>query len=118
MDENPYAPPRTDSDPSERRVAPQPRPQYAFLRPHRGGNILAWGICGFAVCFLCGIVAWSRGSRDLAAIDAGAMDPGGRGLTRAGLILGKISTLIGIPVTIIYVVYFIWAVSQPSGYPY
>ena len=60
------------------------------LRPHRGGAVLALGIIGLVVCFICGIIAIVMGSSDLKAMKAGEMDPAGEGQTRAGLICGII----------------------------
>jgi hypothetical protein len=34
------------------------RPPQQPLRPHRGGVVLALGILGLVVCFICGIIAW------------------------------------------------------------
>ncbi len=65
------------------------------MRPHRGVLILVLGILGF-FCFILGIAAWIMGKADLAAMDAGEMDPSGRGLTNAGKILGMIFTILAI----------------------
>jgi len=67
------------------------RPHYE--EPHRGGLILALGIMGFAVCGVCGIFAWFMGSADIKKMDAGQMNPEGRGLTQAGKIMGLISMI-------------------------
>jgi hypothetical protein len=64
-----------------------------YTAPHRGGSILALGILGLAVCGICGIVAWSMGNQDLRDIDAGRMDPSGRGMVQAGRICGMIATI-------------------------
>jgi hypothetical protein len=66
------------------------------MKPHRGVVILVLGILGFVFCPFCGAVAWIMGSNDLAAIDAGSMDPEGRGLTQAGKLCGIISSLLSI----------------------
>ena len=42
------------------------------LVPHRGVLILVFGILGFFVCFVFGIVAWSMGSTDLRQMEADA----------------------------------------------
>lgn len=72
------------------------------LRPHRGGVVLALGILGLVVCFICGIIAWVMGNNDLREMDAGLMDPSGRGLTKAGKICGMISVILVIAVLVIY----------------
>ena len=61
------------------------------MRPHRGVLILVFGILGLVCCMIFGIVAWVMGSSDLREMDAGRMDPSGRGLTQAGKICGIIS---------------------------
>lgn len=67
------------------------------LRPDRGGMILAFGIlalmtgCGIGLIF--GLLAWFMGSSDLAAIDAGEMNPSNRGLVQAGRIIGGVGVL-------------------------
>jgi hypothetical protein len=66
------------------------------LRPHRGVLILVFGILGIlGTCIVFGILAWIMGRNDLNDIDAGKMDPAGRGMTHAGMILGIIATCLG-----------------------
>lgn len=50
--------------------------------------ILTLGILGLILCPVCAPFAWFMGWQDLAAMGAGRMDPEGRGLTQAGMILG------------------------------
>jgi len=66
------------------------------MRPHRGVLILVLGILGLVCCFILGIIAWVMGSGDLREMDAGRMDPSGRGLTQAGKICGIISVVLTI----------------------
>lgn len=69
--------------------------RQAYMQPHRGGLILALGILSFVIAgILTGIPAWVMGSGDLKKMDAGTMDPQGRGLTQAGRILGMICTIL------------------------
>ena len=56
--------------------------------------ILTFGILGFACCQIFAIVAWVMGHQDLKEINAGRMDPDGRGLTQAGMIIGIIGTVL------------------------
>ncbi len=79
------------------------------LAPHRGTAVLVLGILGLAVCLICGIIAWVMGKNDLAEMDAGRMDPAGRGLTNAGKICGMISVILTIVVLAIYLLVFIFA---------
>ncbi|MBN2651491.1 MAG: DUF4190 domain-containing protein [Spirochaetales bacterium] len=83
--------------------------QNTNLQPHRGTTVLVLGILGFIPCcgMILGIIAWVLGSIDLKKIDAGLMDPSGRGNTNAGKILGIISTILWILVIILYIVIFV-----------
>lgn len=72
------------------------------LQPHRGVVVLVLGILGLVVCFICGIIAWVMGKNDLRQMDAGVMDPSGRGLTQAGKICGMISCILFIIVIVIW----------------
>lgn len=63
------------------------------MKPHRGTLILVLGILSLTVCGPLGIFAWVMGSNDLKEMDAGVMDPTGRGTTNGGKICGMIATL-------------------------
>ena len=56
--------------------------------------ILTFGVLGFACCQIFSIVAWVMGYADMKEIKAGRMDPAGRGLTQAGMIIGIIGTVL------------------------
>jgi hypothetical protein len=78
------------------------------MKPHRGTLILVLGILGLVVCGPLGIVAWIMGSGDLKEMDAGTMDPAGRGTTQAGKICGIIATILLILGIIIGVAVFLF----------
>lgn len=64
------------------------------MRPHRGILVFVLGILGL-ICFQpLGVVAWILGSGDLKAIASGQMNPEGKSLTQAGMILGIIATVL------------------------
>ncbi len=88
--------------------APMSAPPGGAMRPHRGVMILVFGILSLVLqCVIFGIVAWVMGNSDLREMDAGRMDPEGRGLTQAGKVCGIISvilTLLGIAIWVILVV--------------
>jgi hypothetical protein len=78
--------------------------------PHRGGLVLTLGIisivAGTVGCVVCiwlsgviglgfGVTAVLMGRTDLRQMDAGTMDPDGRGLTKAGLICGIVGMVCG-----------------------
>ena len=73
-----------------------------LLKPHRGAAVLALGITGIIPCFICGIIAWVLARRDLAEMEAGHMDPAGRGLTMAGKICG----IVGVCFWSVYLVFY------------
>lgn len=85
--------------------------QSESLKPHRGTTVLVLGIIGLACCFICGIIAWVMGKNDLAEMDAGSMDPTGRGLTQAGKICGMISVGLQVIVLIIWLITAIISIS-------
>ncbi len=64
------------------------------MKPHRGTLILVLGILSLVVCGPIGIAAWIMGNGDLKEIDAGRMDPAGRGNTNAGRICGMVGTFL------------------------
>jgi hypothetical protein len=68
----------------------------SYLRPHRGGLVLAFGILSWMTCFLFGVAAWAIGVDDLRAMRNGEMDPQGEGLTRAGMILGIVNVALAL----------------------
>jgi hypothetical protein len=74
--------------------------------PHRAQLILTLGIIGLGamacaswmgavVGMPCGIIAWVLGTKDLARMRLGTMDPEGLGMTQSGRICGMVATLIG-----------------------
>jgi len=84
--------------------------------PHRGATVLTLGIIGVVCCciLVCGIIATVMGSRDLKKMNAGVMDPEGRGNTQAGFILGIIGTVIGSLVILYYMVVFVLTLGMHS----
>lgn len=81
------------------------------MRPHRGVLILVLGILSWVLgCFIFGIVAWVMGNGDLRAMDAGQMDPEGRGMTQAGKIVGMIHVIVSIVVTVAFLLLLVLGV--------
>ena len=78
------------------------------MEPHRGILILILGILSLVLCwFFTGIPAWIMGKSDLAKIEAGQMNPEGKGLTMAGMICGIICcvmTLISFGIIILFMI--------------
>jgi len=78
------------------------------MKPHRGTLILVLGILGLVICTPLAIVAWVLGSGDLKEMDAGTMDPAGRGNTQAGKICGIIGTVLLIISVFVVGIFFIF----------
>ncbi|MAF65201.1 MAG: hypothetical protein CMJ84_06040 [Planctomycetes bacterium] len=81
------------------------------LTPHRGVVILVLGILSLLLCFVFGIAAWVMGNADLKQMDAGLMDPEGRGLTQAGKLCG----IIGLALNLILICLSLFLVFFAAG---
>ena len=93
------------------KFTPPTNPGALGLKPHRGTMILVLGILSLVIgCvgWIMGIMAWTMGNADLRAMDAGIMDPTGRGITQAGKICGVIGTLlqlVGVALVVIWMLF-------------
>lgn len=85
-------------------------------RPHRGAPILVMGILSVAIFAPLGVIAMVLGIRDLAAMEAGTMDPRGRPQTTAGMVLGIIAIVLMV-LALIGVVLFLYTLSATSWMP-
>lgn len=74
-----------------------------YEQADRGVLILILGILGIIVCGFIAPFAWIMGKGDLAKMDAGEMNPDGRGITQGGMICGIIGTIL-LPLGIVVVV--------------
>lgn len=87
----------------------QPGP-LSHQQPHRGAIILTLGILSLVICAILGIIAWVMANNDLRLMNAGQMDPSGRGITQAGKICGMIGTIlmcIGLGFAVLYFLFVI-----------
>ena len=110
---NPYAA-------SQGNVLPQGGVAGAYQSAHRGSLILTLGIISIFcnVAAAPGIMAWVMGRADLKQMDAGRMDPEGRGSTQAGMIMGMIMTIfaiIGLVFLIIYLIFIFVVILGVAG---
>lgn len=83
-----------DPPPDPIESAPKKKKKKREVVDHRGGTILTYGILSFFCFIIFGPLAWIKGNHDLKEMDEGRMDSAGRGLTRAGQILGLISIIL------------------------
>jgi len=88
------------------------------MKPHRGTLILVLGILGLIVCAPLAIAAWVMGASDLKEIDAGTMDPAGRGSTQAGKICGIIGTILMIVGIVIVGLVFLLGLMAAVAHPH
>ena len=92
----------TTSNPYQARQQSYSRPSSGYstsgrrYRSHNGVAILLFGIFGFIICPIFSIVAWVMGNNELAAIKRGEVDPEGKGMATAGMILGIINTVLNL----------------------
>ena len=87
------------------------------MKPHRATTVLVLGILGLVCCVICGIIAWIMGNKDLQEMDAGIMDPTGRGTTNAGRICGIVSVCLAVAGTIIWIIMFALGAFVPGMIP-
>ena len=62
------------------------------LPPSNATMVLVFGILAIVLCQLFGPFAWYYGNVEIQRMDAGLVDPSGRGMAMAGKILGIIAT--------------------------
>ena len=120
ISDNLYAAPASSTSPPAVQTG-----AFEQTAPHRGGFVLLLGLLGFSTALLAlpfayfllplglftlalSIPAWIMGRNDLAAMHSGAMEPSGRGATRAGWLLG----LLGIMLCALSIVWMITLVYQ------
>ena len=104
--------PRRRDDDDEPDDRPRKKKRRRSYDPHRGGMILALGIASFVLCGpFTGIPAIIMGGSDLKQMDAGHMDPDGRGLTQAGRIVGIINLVLWVISIVGYCLIFILAIA-------
>jgi hypothetical protein len=68
--------------------------QPRWREPHRGGTILTMAILGAFVCGILTIAALIMAIVDLNKMSTGQMDPSGRGMTIAGLVIAILALLV------------------------
>ncbi len=66
----------------------------AYVKPHRGGQIVAYAVIGLFICAPVCIAAWSMASADLRDMQAGLMDPSGHSQTTLGLSVARVGVLL------------------------
>jgi predicted Zn finger-like uncharacterized protein len=101
---------RRDEEDDEDSPRRERRPVRRDCEPHRAGLVLTLGITSLVLVGVCwplspisaimGVITWVMGSGDLRKMNAGQMDPEGRGSTQAGYVCGIISACLGLLFTI------------------
>ena len=83
------------------------------VEPHRGVLILVFAILGWAICPVFSVAACIMGNGDLTKIKARRMDPEGKGITQAGVIIAIVQlVLTGIGLLFGLIFLFIGAVAN------
>ncbi len=88
------------------------------MKPHHGTLILIFGILGLVICGPLGIVAWVMGANDIKEMNAGTMDPSGRGMTQAGKICGIIATILMIIAILIAALFLVFGFALAVHHPH
>jgi hypothetical protein len=90
-------------------------PMYTTGKPHRGTLVLVLGILAivFNICLVPGVLAWTFGNQDLKEMDAGMMDPSGRGMTQAGKIMGIVGTVLVLIIAVVQLLIFLGLMARP-----
>ena len=71
---------------------------------HRGKQILMLGILGWVCCsYFTAIPAWIMGKEDLKIMEEGRMNQDGKDMTKIGMILGMVSSIVS-TVAIVFLV--------------
>lgn len=101
-----YAPPGFSSPPAPSvypaasqnpYAAPSIQSPNRYMAPHRGALILVLGLMGLVIqCPVFPLMSWVMGSNDLREMQAGRMDPMGRDLTKAGMVIGMVLSILWI----------------------
>ena len=90
-----------DEEDEDRPRRKKSRRRSRSAEPHRGVLILVLGILSWAVCIICGIVAFSMANNDLRKMDDGTMDEEGRTMTNIGKWLGLVHIVIFVIVIVL-----------------
>jgi hypothetical protein len=87
----------------------RPRKGYRFDgEPHRGTAILVIGVLSLFIMPLpLGLLAWIWANEDLRKMNAGRMDPEGRGMTQAGKVCGILSSVLALASCSVVLAYFL-----------
>jgi hypothetical protein len=101
-----YAPPGFSSPPAPSvypaggpnpYAAPSIQSPNRYVAPHRGPLVLVLALLGLVIqCPIFPLMSWVMGSNDLREMQAGRMDPTGRDLTKAGMVIGMVLSILWI----------------------
>jgi hypothetical protein len=95
---NPYAPPASGG------AYNWPTARSRYREQHRGGAILAMSLVGILICQFVAIPAFIMALTDLGKMNQGTMDPSGRGLTIAGLVISSLSLLLFVLAIVVQII--------------
>ncbi len=77
------------------------------MRPHRGTMLLVFSILSWVVCIIFGVCAYFMAKSDLAEMDAGRMDPSGRGTVQAAKIVSLIHIIVAGVSIVLSILFFV-----------
>ncbi len=88
-----------------------PAQSGAYPESSQATTALVLGILGLIICGVLAPFAWSMGTKELAAIDAGLRPPENRGTANAGRILGIVGTVLLAIGILVFLLIFVAGVS-------
>ena len=104
----PYVPPPAYPNSA---FPPPPAGSSAFqpmgMKPHRATTDIVLGVLGVLCCSFLSIPAFIMSKNDMAEMDAGRMDPSGRGTTNIARILGMVGMVL-LVINVVYLVFFVF----------
>lgn len=85
-----------------------------WTKPHRAVALLVLAGCSFALCFVCGIIAFFLARTDLQEMRQGIMDPSGEQLTKVAYWVSLVHMcLLGFLFVFYFVLFVVFAATSP-----
>ncbi len=90
--------------------------QSPYPEQSQATTALVLGILGIVICQILGPFAWSMGSKEMQAIDAGRRPPENRGTANAAKILGIVGTvLLGIAIIGVILFFTVFSIAAVTS---
>lgn len=85
-----------------------------WIKPHRAVVLVVLAVCSFAICFVCGIIAFFMARTDLEEMRQGIMDPSGELMTKVAYRISLVHvSLMGFLLIFYSALFAVFAVTSP-----